>query len=92
MWIAEWDWDEDNLAELARHGITPERVLSVWLEEPKYRKNKRRRAATHQMIGPDLAGEFWVVCIVSHPVKEGLWRAITGWAAADHEKDWWNRS
>lgn len=87
-WIAEWEWDEDNLAELAAHGLARRTVLSVSTEAPRFRRNKRRRAATHQMIGPDSGGTMWVVCIVETAVQ-GRWRAITGWKARDAERTWY---
>ncbi len=92
MQIGDWQWDEGNLGELARHGLTLETVLQVSKESPRYRRNKRGLSALYQMIGPDSGGAIWVVCIT--PVRDcpGLWRAVTGWRARDHEKDWHRRS
>lgn len=87
-WIGEWEWDKGNLEELGQHGMGRQVVLAVSLESPKFRRNRRRRAASHQMIGPDAGGRIWVVCIVETPVC-GRWRAITGWEARDVEIDWY---
>lgn len=88
MEIAEWQWDDGNLEECARHGLAPRKVEEVALESPRFRVNRRSRAATHQMIGPDRGGQVWVVCILQVPDQPGLWRAVTGWKARDHERDW----
>ncbi|KAA0233854.1 MAG: hypothetical protein EDR02_11315 [Actinobacteria bacterium] len=64
MWISEWEWDDRNLDELHAHGIERRTVLEVAGEAPLFRRNKGRRTATHQMIGPDRGG----------PVLDGLHR------------------
>ncbi len=81
-----------HLGELARHSLTPRVVYDVWAESPRYRRNRRRRAASHLMIGPDRGGILWVVCIVERPWQPGLWRAITGWRAEDEDEAWYRRS
>lgn len=90
MRIAEWQWDDGNLAELAAHGLDRYTVLDVAQEAPKFRRNKRQRAASHQMVGPDRGGQFWTVCIVH--VYDETWRAITGWRSEQRELDWYGRS
>ena len=55
-----------------------------------FRRNKRRRAASHQMIGPDRGGQFWTICIVH--VRDDRWRAVTGWRSQRHEIDWYNKA
>lgn len=89
--IEQWHWDEGNLEELARHGLSRRVVLQVAREAPKFRRNKRGRAASHQMIGPDAGGTLWTVCIVEVPWAPGEWRAITGWPATSAERQWYGR-
>lgn len=91
MWIESWEWDDGNLEELAAHGLSRRTIVDVSLEAPLFRRNKKRRAATHQMIGPDRGGAIWVVCIVESPRHKGLWRAITGWPAEESERQWYRR-
>ena len=91
MWIEEWQWDDGNLTELAAHGVSPRIVEQVAQGSPRFRQNRRRRAATHQMIGPDAGGTIWVVCIMQVGGHPGLWRAITGWKARDHEVAWYEK-
>ncbi len=88
--IDDWDIDDANLEELAAHGISFEILDQVGEEGPRFRLNKKHRAATHQMIGPDHGGRFWVICIVE--VKQYTWRPVTGWAARNHEIEWHRRS
>ncbi len=92
LWVEDWQWDENNRAELARHGITRKIVEQVHREKPRFRRNTKNRAATDKMIGPDRGGTFWVICILRVPSQPGLWRAITGWRARDWEKKWHRRS
>ena len=90
MWIGEWDWDDGNLEELARHGLDWFVVLQVAEGHPKFRANRKRRAASHQMIGPDRGGRCWTVCIVR--LRGERWRAVTGWPSTPHETRWYGRS
>jgi hypothetical protein len=90
--IREWEWNDGNLAELADHGLTPARVRQVASEDPRFRRNRKGRTASHQMIGPDHGQTLWVVCIVRLPGTDDVWRAITGWKAEGREIDWYERS
>ena len=91
MYIDEWEWDDGNLDELARHGASRRIVEQVAQDTPRFRRNKHGRAATHQMIGPDWGGAIWVICIAPVPGVDGLWRAITGWPATGADKAWYRR-
>jgi hypothetical protein len=88
--IRDWDFDEANVEELAAHAVTIEIVDDVVQNRPRFRRNKKRRRATHQMIGPDGGGRFWVICLLE--TGPSIWRPITGWAAGEHEIDWWRKS
>ena len=88
--IEGWDLDEANIEELAAHGVSIEILDQVAEETPRFRRNKRRRAATHQMIGPDLGGRVWVVCILE--TRPFIWRPVTGWPADGPEIEWWKGS
>jgi hypothetical protein len=88
--IRDWDFDDANVAELAAHGVTVEIVDDVVQNRPRFRRNKKRRRATHQMIGPDGGGRFWVICLLE--TGPATWRPITGWAAGEHEIGWWRTS
>jgi uncharacterized DUF497 family protein len=88
--VRDWDVDDGNVEELAAHGLTIETVDAIASNQPRFRRNKKRRAATHQMVGPDNGGAFFVVCLLE--TGPGIWRPITGWAANAQEIDWWRKS
>lgn len=90
IYIQDWDLDDANIEELAAHGVTVEILDQVVDNKPRFRRNKKRRAATHQMIGPDHSGRMWVICILE--TGPSMWRPVTGWEASDHEIEWWRRS
>ena len=91
MVVEEWEWDDDNLGHLAAHGLGRRTVEQVAAEAPRFRRNRRGRAASHQMVGPDAGGAFWTVCVAEAPGRPGLWRAITGWPSEEHERSWYAR-
>ncbi len=78
--------------KLASHGVTIRTVRQVLYERPKYRKNKKNRAASHLMIGPDRGGAMWAIAIRETDYQPGLWRVINGWPAEDTDKQWYRRS
>ena len=90
MRIRDWEMDETNTEELAAHGVTIEIGDAVAQNHPRFRRNKKRRRATRQMIGPDGGGRIWVICLLE--TGPAIWRPITGWVAREHEIDWWRRS
>lgn len=92
MYIAEWDWRDGDVEHLAAHGVQPSDVLAVWREAPKYRRNRRNRGASHQMVGPDAGGRFFAIFIREDDTEGGRWRAITGRRATAAERSWWERS
>lgn len=89
MYIAEWNWLDEDAEHLAAHGVQPGHVLAVWREAPRYRRNRKNRAASHQMIGPDRGGEFFTIFIRQDEMITGLWRAMTGRHATVAERAWW---
>jgi hypothetical protein len=89
VYIAEWNWLDEDVEHLARHGVQPHHVLAVWREAPRYRRNRKDRAASHQMIGPDGGGAFFAIFIRQDEIVTGLWRAITGRNATAAERAWW---
>lgn len=92
MHISEWDWVDEDVEHLAKHGVEPTDILAVWLESPKFRRNRRQRAASHQMIGPDRGGRFFTIFVRQDEIVVGRWRAITGRSATDTERTWWEGS
>jgi hypothetical protein len=89
MYIEEWNWLDEDVEHLAGHGMRPSDVLNVWREQPRYRRNRRNRAASHQMIGPDGQGGFFAIFIREDEMVAGRWRVITGRRATEAEEAWW---
>jgi hypothetical protein len=83
--------DEDNIAEMQRHGLTVERLFQVWEEAPRYRRNRAEKAGSHQMIGPDRGGGFWTIPIVETEMPN-TWRPVTGWQSEPEDINWYWRS
>lgn len=83
MYIAEWQWDDGNTEHMAEHAD----VEHVLASQPEFRRNRRNRSASHQMIGPDEGGTFFAVFIVQ--LRGGLWRVVTARRATDPEIEWW---
>jgi hypothetical protein len=93
MYISEWDWLDEDIEHLRRHSVEPANVLAVWREQPKYRRNRKNRAASHVMIGPaGNDGKFFAIFIKEDENLSGRWRAITGRRASPAERAWWERS
>jgi hypothetical protein len=93
LYIEAWEWDDGNIEHLATHGITPELIEDeIWLEAPKFLANRRNRAASHPMVGPDRGGELWTICIVQVEDDPAIWRAITGWRSRPREQEGYWRS
>jgi hypothetical protein len=92
VWIAEWLWDDENVEHIARHGLRPWHVHDVWLGDPRFRRNRKGRAATHQMIGPEPGGRFLAAFIAPEPGRPGLWRVVTAREATETERRWWEKT
>lgn len=77
--IDDLEIDEDtNGTEMARHGVSEARALSVLEGKPRVFPNRRGRSATHILIGPDSSGIILSIPIVpTHVYKR--WRPVTAW-------------
>lgn len=89
-WVVLLEFDDDNLDELWRHGITARRVLAVLHGGPIYVRNKKGRAGSYKMVGRDASGTMVTVVIAPTGVA-GRWRPITGWESTKDESGKWRR-
>ena len=89
--VEELHFDDMSREKLASHGVSIRAARQVLYERPKYRKNRKNRAATHKMIGPDRGGAMWTIFIRETDYQPGLWRVINGWDTEDEDKDWYRR-
>lgn len=87
---SEFEFDDENLAELDGHNIAMEDVIAVLEGAPKFFRNRKGRAATKLMIGPDRSGRILSVPIIETPVP-GRWRP-TAWPATKSQQTRWRRA
>lgn len=72
------DWNDENVAHIARHEVTRENVEYVLANAPSFFQNLPDRSATHVMVGYDQTGRVLYVPILC--VEEpGIWRVISAW-------------
>ncbi len=81
--VDDFVFDDANEAEMARHGLTPYRVLQV-LDEFIIVPNRRERRGAYLVIGRDHGGAF--ITIPIEPTEEpNIWRPITAWHSKKSE-------
>lgn len=81
------DWDEFNIAHIARHGVTPEQVEEVYYGEgplPTLGARKlarwpgRSQESRYRLWGTDASGRFLEVIVTAYP-EFGVWRCVTAY-------------
>lgn len=90
IWLAEFEFDDDNLDELWEHGITDEDVLSVHEGRTVFLRNKKKASGTHKMVGRDARGRLLTIVITPISRREGIWRPITGYPSNPYEREKWS--
>jgi hypothetical protein len=80
-----FEWDEANESELAAHQIRPWEVEEVFLNSPRWSRNKAARSADWKMVGRTDAGRPLTIVVSMN--QRTLWlRPVTGWKpTADEE-------
>jgi hypothetical protein len=83
--IEEFDFDEDNSAHCAAHGIYPEDLYDAldtgeWVAVP----NKRGMAGSHLFIGRDRSGRI-ITAPIGETSEPGVWRPFSAWPAKPSE-------
>ena len=89
--VDELEFDDYNREELAQHGIDLLQVYAVLGRQPLFVRNKRGRAATYKVIGPDSSGRMLTVAIAATAVRS-RWRPVTGWPSTRGEVTLWRRA
>ncbi len=79
--VEELDFDPYNVAEMSRHGVECEDVIAVLAGRHRFFRNRRGRAATHLMVGPDASGRMLTVPIAPTRIR-GKWRPVTAWPSS----------
>jgi uncharacterized DUF497 family protein len=91
IWVAEFEFNDDNLDELWEHGITDEDVLSVHeRSDTLFLRNKKKASGTHKMVGRDASGRLLTIVLKPISRRQGIWRPITGYPSNPHERRKWS--
>lgn len=77
------DWASE---ELWKHGIRPGQIFQMLENRHILLRNKRRRRATHRLVGPDGSGLLLTVCITPLNRRRTKWEVVTGWPSTTGEK------
>lgn len=73
MEITDFEWDDDNIEHIARHGVSPDEVESVAFDDEPW--VKKGRGGTRYLLGYTVAGRYLFVVYVLK--GKGRARAIT---------------
>lgn len=79
--------DDGNEDKFAAHGILALQVLQVLEGVHTIKRNRKRRRATHLLIGRDRQGRCIAVPIEPTPYRT-VWRPVTAWYCKAHEESW----
>lgn len=78
-----FDWDDDNIQHIARHGVSPWEAEDAALD-PQAVKIHGSRGGRLAMIGMTESGRVLVVAVDRE--GRGLWRVVTARAVSQNEK------
>lgn len=83
--IAEFEFDDYNIEELARHHIRPREVLQLLDNAFTVRRNRKHRSGQRQLIGTTQGGRVLTIILVETSVPD-RWRPVTGWDSTQAER------
>lgn len=92
-WIEDLDWDDENIAHFARHGLEAEVVARMIERDDWVEVGNKRLHPVHRLrlVGRDRGGAM-VTVIVEPTALAGIWRPITGWWSTRGEATlYWKR-
>jgi hypothetical protein len=78
--VAALVFDDENIAKMLRHRISPSEVQQVFGKWPRFYENKIGARASHVMLGPTRGGRVLVVPIEPLGLDD-LWRPVTAFEA-----------
>jgi uncharacterized DUF497 family protein len=84
------DFDDENEAHLARHGITPLEAHQVFVGKPIFVPNRKGLTATWLMLGDTAGGRTLTVAVLCLETQRRL-RPITGWNSTAGELTRWRQ-
>ena len=62
MEITDFEWDDDNIEHMAKHGVSPDEVEGVAFDDEPW--VKKGRQGTRYMLGYTVAGRYLFVVYV----------------------------
>ena len=87
MEITDFEWDNDNIEHIARHGVSPDEVESVAFDDEPW--VKKGREGTRYLLGYTVAGRY---LFVVYALKgKGKARAITAMDMDDKTRKLYKR-
>lgn len=82
MEIREFEWDDNNIEHIARHGVFPDEVEDVAFDDDPWIRKGRK--GTRYMLGYTVAGRYLFVVYVLK--GKGIARVITSMGMDDKTK------
>ncbi len=82
MEIREFEWDDNNIEHIARHGVFPDEVEDVAFDDDPWIRKGRK--GTRYMLGYTVAGRYLFVVYVLQ--GKGIARVITSMDMDDKTK------
>lgn len=72
-----FDWDHGNVDELGAHGVLPYEAEQVFLNGPRWFRNKKDGAGDYRIVGWTDGGRALTIIVA---LREGhVVRVVTGW-------------
>lgn len=87
MEITEFQWDDNNIAHIARHSVSPDEVEDVAFDDEPW--IKKGRSGTRYMLGYSVGGRYLFVVYVLK--GKGVARVITTMDMDDKTKNIYKR-
>jgi hypothetical protein len=79
--IDSLEFDDYNVEEIARHGVTTREVREVLAGNYRLLRNAKKHRAPYLMVGPTLGGRWLTVPIAPTEIP-GTWRPATAFDAS----------
>lgn len=83
--VEDLAFDDENEAEMARHGVVPREVDQIHQNAPQYFRNKSDARGSHVMMGPTDSGRMHLVPL-ERCGSSRTWRPITAFEPTPHQR------
>jgi uncharacterized DUF497 family protein len=83
--IAELEFDDYNIEELGKHGVSPKEVVQILSNQFTIRRNKTSGTGERQLIGETNGGRILTIILAPTYIPD-RWRPVTGWDSTDPER------